>query len=62
MASQVDDILVNPECVAGKHGNCDRRAFDLQTDEIVPDKCPCPCHNSKTIIGKDGVEWPIPTL
>lgn len=28
-----------PECVVGKHGNCDGRTLDRTTDEIVP--CPC---------------------
>lgn len=28
-----------PECVAGKHRNCDGRTLDHARDEFVP--CPC---------------------
>lgn len=33
---------VCPECAAGKHGNCDGSALDVQTDEVGV--CPCPEH------------------
>lgn len=28
-----------PECVAGKHGNCDGNAWDPAADDVAP--CPC---------------------
>lgn len=28
-----------PECLAGKHGNCDGSALEVETDEIV--ECAC---------------------
>lgn len=30
-----------PECVQGKHGNCDGDAFDPEADHVVPCDCPC---------------------
>lgn len=30
-----------PECVAGKHGNCDGTAWDAVTDEPIPCGCSC---------------------
>lgn len=28
-----------PECIVGKHGNCDQWAWDFERD----DRAPCPC-------------------
>lgn len=34
-----DDISICPECVQGKHQNCDRTAWNNTKDEET--KCPC---------------------
>jgi hypothetical protein len=36
--------LVNPECQAKKHGNCDGIGLDTDTDQFID--CPCICHTS----------------
>jgi len=34
-------IIINPDCAAGKHANCDG-GWDADRDEPCP--CPCACH------------------
>lgn len=37
-----------PECVNGKHPDCDGRALDPITDELVPCACPNPVYSERT--------------
>ncbi|MBW8025314.1 hypothetical protein EOG37_01290 [Clavibacter michiganensis subsp. michiganensis] len=37
-------ILADPDCIAGKHGNCSGKGLDVGTDQPAP--CPCRCHAS----------------
>lgn len=38
------NVPINPECAQGKHENCDTRALNESTDEIVT--CGCGCHET----------------
>lgn len=51
-----------PECVQGKHGNCDGTSWDVDTDESAPCPCPHPEHRTRRAVDgpcpKGGVhEW-----
>lgn len=35
-------VVINPECRAGKHKNCDQTSWDWDLD--VPTVCYCECH------------------
>lgn len=45
-----DEILINPDCAAGKHLNCNDDGWDAVSDE--PTGCPCHCHNSDRETGR----------
>lgn len=45
-------IIVNPECEAGKHGNCTGKGFDDESDDFYVD-CPCSCHTSDNYIASE---------
>lgn len=34
--------ILDPDCAAEKHRNCDGGSWDNDTDK--PTTCPCPCH------------------
>jgi hypothetical protein len=44
----VDSSAICPECSAGKHGNCDGTALDIETDEIVDCDCKHVDHQATT--------------
>lgn len=35
-------VLIDPDCAAGKHTNCDGTGWDENTEALAD--CPCPCH------------------
>lgn len=35
-------ILRDPDCVVGKHQNCNGQGWDVTNDQ--PADCPCECH------------------
>lgn len=37
-------VMRSPECVTGKHENCDGSTWDAQRDAEAPDSCVCTCH------------------
>ncbi|PPF64552.1 hypothetical protein C5E11_03955 [Clavibacter michiganensis] len=36
-------VIIDPDCAAGKHTNCDGTGWDENTEALAD--CPCPCHN-----------------
>ncbi|CAA9385046.1 MAG: hypothetical protein AVDCRST_MAG75-1228 [uncultured Propionibacteriaceae bacterium] len=39
---QIGVSTMNPECVAGRHANCDGTTWDGNPDDVAP--CACSCH------------------
>ena len=37
-------VLIDPDCVAGKHTACLGNAWDNESD--MPADCECPCHGT----------------
>jgi hypothetical protein len=35
-------VIIDPDCAAGKHTNCDGTGWDENTEALAD--CPCPCH------------------
>lgn len=46
--------MVNPECAAGKHGNCNGSSWDVALD--APVKCPCRCHGALALADRFDAE------
>lgn len=38
----MSDIMMDPDCTAGKHSNCDDVGWDVAKDTFAD--CPCECH------------------
>lgn len=37
-------VIMDPDCAAGKHTNCDGTGWDEKTEALAD--CPCACHRS----------------
>lgn len=44
----MSDVILNPECAAGKCSNCDGRGWDEEADEPVD--CPHYCHHADRLL------------
>lgn len=38
----ITNVATDPDCISGKHSNCDGTGWDISKDEPAP--CPCHCH------------------
>lgn len=45
--SNIPEIIIDPDCSTGKHGNCNGTGWNLDLDCV--DICPCVCHEVKPI-------------
>lgn len=38
----MSDVIMDPDCISGKHWNCSGESWDNILDQ--PSPCPCICH------------------